>query len=113
MPRVKKIASNRLLSRDGWVEKPLIELSDAGEVVTIRSSAMPDREPFTSFFAGVVVVGIDDPQAVWEAIRDDHTTPLDKLLIPHLGRGHKAILLSGLNYHQWSLSPDARWQRIP
>ncbi|MDO4758592.1 MAG: cytosine deaminase [Rikenellaceae bacterium] len=110
---MKKIASNRLLSRAGWIENPLIELSDEGEVVAIRSTAQPDREPFTSFRAGLLVIGVEDPQAVWEAIRTNHTTPLDKLLAPHLGDGHRALLFSGLDYRNWSLSPDARWQPIP
>lgn len=101
------------MSREGWVENPLIEFSDEGEVVAIRSTAQPDREPFTSFLAGVVVVGIEDPQRLWEQLRKEPTTPLDKLLKPHLGTSRRAILLSGLDYTHWHLGPDARWQSIP
>ena len=50
---LRRIASNKLLTREGITLHPLVELDDRGEVVRIVACPEPDREPYTEFYAGI------------------------------------------------------------
>ena len=108
----RKIASNALLTANGTLlRQPLMGLDAEGRVVSVVQCAEPDREPFTEFRAGVLVVGLS--RAAFEAVRDDHTTPLTALLPPHLdsGNGHPA-LLSGLDYATMCFTTESRYEAL-
>lgn len=108
---LRKIASNLLLDSEGLHRNPLIELSDAGELCAVTYTAHPDREPFTEFFAGVVVVGLEgfDPAR----LHDDLSTPLPELLRPYLRVGsRRVVLFTGLDYTHLRLTQASRLRRL-
>ena len=74
---MRKIASNKLLTREGLLEHPLLEVDDAGHILSIRTSADPDREPFTEFYAGLLIVGLD--AELIERTKKDNAALLDTL----------------------------------
>ena len=105
VPRVRRIASNLLLDSRGLHRNPLVELDDGGGLVSVRCEPQPDREPFTEFYAGLLVVGLEgfDPAQ----LHADRTTPLPELLTPHLNPDNRrVVLLTGLDYDR--LTPTDR-----
>ena len=107
----RKIASNALLRGDGTLlRQPLIGLDTEGRVVSVAHCAEPDREPFTEFYAGVLVVGLS--RAAFEAVRDNHTTPLTTLLPPHLAENGRPALLSGLDYATMCFTAASRYEAL-
>ena len=75
----------------------MVELSDEGCVLAVGRCSTPDRESFTEFYAGVLVVGLSCE--AFAAVAHDHTTPLAKLLPPLVDlAAERLVLLSGLDY---------------
>ena len=107
MPRVRRIASNLLLDSRGLHRNPLVELDDGGGFVSVRCEPQPDREPFTEFYAGLLVVGLEgfDPAQ----LHADRTTPLPELLTPHLNPDNRrVVLLTGLDYDRLTTTDRTR-----
>lgn len=104
----QKIASNWLLTAEGWVEHPLLEERREGWRL-LRTTPHPDREPFTRFLAGVVVLGLRLDEHRLEALMQDHTTPLEVLLKPHLTKQQNLIHLSGLDYTTRCFTPQSHF----
>lgn len=105
---MRKIASNLLFDGHTLHRNPLVELSDEGEVLRITTVAHPDRQPFTEFYAGMLVVGVDP--AMLPQLLSDHTTPLLDLLPPTINpaRG-RLMLLTGLDYAQLRFTTESRY----
>ena len=107
MPLVRKIASNLLLDRGGLHRDPLVELDAEGQLSSVRFVPHPDREPFTEFYAGLLVVGLEgfDPAQ----LQADHTTPLPELLAPYLHPdSRRVVLLTGLDYDRLTATDRTR-----
>ena len=104
----RKIASNHLLTPDGrLVAHPLVELNDEGLVVHISTCATPDREPFTEFYAGLLVVGLDE--RLFALVSQDTTTPITTLLPPLIDPQHRRlVLLTGIHYETMTLTERSR-----
>lgn len=104
---MRKIASNLLLDRGGLHRNPLVELDAEGQLASVRLVPYPDREPFTEFYAGLLVVGLEgfDPATLLA----DHTTPLPELLAPYLHpESRRAVLLTGLDYDRLTATDRTR-----
>ena len=110
MPCSRKIASTLLLTAAGEVVRdPLVELSAEGRITTLRRCAAADRDPFTAFYAGLLVPDFPaDWQAAFEGLKGAQR-PLQQLLPPLLTPGAGVlILLSGLDYERLTLTPRSR-----
>lgn len=108
MPCSRKIASNLLLTAAGEVVRdPLVELAADGTLSAIRRCAAADREPFTAFYAGLLVPGFPaDYRAAFEALQKAAPQPLQELLPPLLDPQEGVlVLLSGLDYERLTLTP--------
>jgi hypothetical protein len=73
----------------------------------VRFVSHPDREPFTEFYAGLLVVGLEgfDPATLLA----NHTTPLPELLAPYLHpESRRAVLLTGLDYDRLTATDHTR-----
>lgn len=104
---MRKIASNLLLDRSGLHRDPLVELDEEGQFASVRLVPHPDREPFTEFYAGLLVVGLEgfDPAT----LSADRTTPLPELLAPYLHpESRRAVLLTGLDYDRLTATDRTR-----
>ena len=106
----RKIASNALLTADGVLHsRPLLCFDTAGAVVAVDFCEHPDREPFTEFRAGIVVMGLS--REAFEGVCLDHTTPITELLPPLMEPDStQAALLTGLNYATMRLTEVSRWE---
>ena len=103
---MRKIASNLLLDNEGVHRNPLVELNDEGELLAISYTTQPDREPFTEFHAGLLVVGLEGFDAA--ALPADCTTPLPERLAPHLNPdSRRVVLLTGLDYDRLTATDRA------
>ncbi len=88
-----------------------MELDSAGRVVRITTCREPDREPFTRFRAGLVVMGLS--RSNFEQVVNDHHTPLTQLLPPHLdGSLRQPALLTGLDYAQLTFTSESRYELL-
>ena len=86
---------------------PLVELNDEGLVVHISTCATPDREPFTEFYAGLLVVGLDE--RLFRSVSQDTTTPITNLLPPLIDPQHRRlVLLTGIRYETMTLTERSR-----
>lgn len=104
---MRKIASNLLLDSRGISRNPLVELDAEGQFASVRFVPHPDREPFTEFHAGLLVVGLEgfDPAQ----LQADRTTPLPELLAPYLHpESRRAVLLTGLDYDRLTATDRTR-----
>lgn len=106
---LRRIASNRLLTREGLVLHPLVTLDEQGEVVEVCRSEAPDREPFTEFYAGVLVIGLEE-----ELIPglQKSREPLTKWLPALLTDRQTLHLITGLDYPTLTPTSDLRIQPI-
>lgn len=105
---MRRIASNLLFDGRQLLHNPLVHLTDEGLVSEIRTTDTPDREPFTEFYAGLLVVGLDD--AVLPSLLTDHTTPLLDLLAPHTNPARGRLThLTGLDYTALRFTPESRY----
>ena len=106
MPFSKKIASNWLLTAEGWVEHPLLEQTNEGWQL-MGSCSAPDREPFTRFEAGVVTQVQCSPEGL-QTLLQNHTTPIDRLLAPYLNPEGRWLHIAGLDYSSRCFTPESR-----
>ena len=108
----RKIASNALLTADGVLHsRPLIRFDAAGAVVAVDFCEHPDREPFTEFRAGIVVLGFS--REAFEAVRHNHDTPITELLPPRLQlHSTQAALLTGLDYATMCFTAESRYEAL-
>ncbi len=105
---MRKIASNLLFDGRRLLRAPLVELSDTGEVLRITQSDRPDNEPFTEFYAGLLVVGLDT--AALPQLLADRATPLPDLLPPYINPARGGLtLLTGLDYTTLRLTAASRY----
>ena len=115
MPCNRKIASNLLLTADGrLLRDPLIELSTEGRIVSLGRCAAADREPFTVFYAGLLVVGFPpDYRTCFEQLKAAPPQPLHELLPPLLDPQEGVlVLLSGLDYEHLRLTPRSEIRKL-
>lgn len=111
MPSRRKIASNLLWTPQGIVRNPMVTLSVGGSVCAVEVCDSPDNQPFTEFYAGLLVLDFPaDYQTAFKWLRAQHQ-PLPELL-PHLPKGSAIVVLSGLNYTDLRLLSDSRIQRL-
>lgn len=107
----RRIASNWLW-RDGRLSRdPLVELSADGSLLSCVRCEAPDREPFTEFYAGVLVAGFpSDWRGAFEWLRARRERPLAELLeaLPRPDAGGVWVLLSGLDYASMRLTDRSR-----
>lgn len=88
---------------------PLVTLDKQGEVVEVRCSEAPDREPFTEFYAGVLVLGLEEEQ-IPELPKSRE--PLTKWLPALLTDRQTLYLLTGLDYPTLTPTPNTRIQPL-
>lgn len=104
---MRKIASN-LLWQDSRLERdPLLTLDDEGRILSLDHRPAPDREPFTEFYSGCMVLSFPgDYRTVFDLMMGEEA-PLDELLRRHVvppGEGIPAII-SGIDYDTMRLTP--------
>ncbi len=105
---MRRIASNLLFDGRRLLRNPLVCLTDEGQVSEICTTDAPDREPFTEFYAGLLVVGLDD--AALPSLLADHTTPIPDLLAPHTNPARGRLThLTGLDYTTLRFTPESRY----
>ena len=110
MPFMRKIASNKLLNRDGLLLlNPLVELDEQGLIMQITTTCSPDCEPFTEFYAGLLVVGLNKMLAA-EVMQS--TQPLTEWLPSRLTDNSELWLLSSLDFQTLRPTPQTHIQRI-
>lgn len=88
---------------------PLVTLGEQGEVVAVRSTENPDREPFTEFYAGLLVLGLTE-----ELIRQlpKNREPLEKWLPALLTDQPTLHLVTGLDPTTLCPTPRIRVRRL-
>ena len=106
----RKTASNLLWSSEGLVRNPLVEWDATGRVVSLRTCDAPDREPFTEFLAGLLV--LDFPRDI-RATLDYMQRQADLPLPEQLSRISPAksgipVVISGIDYEMMRLTADTR-----
>ena len=78
---VRRIAAHLLWTPGGIVRHPVAEVGEYGDVRWIGTSADPDREPFTAFFAGLLVPDFPrDFRAVFARMQMQLDIPLAEAL---------------------------------
>lgn len=92
------------------VRNPLVEWDAAGHVVSLRTCDAPDREPFTEFLAGLLV--LDFPRDI-RAMLDRMQRQADVSLSEQLSRicpveEGVAVIISGIDYETMQLTTDTR-----
>lgn len=92
------------------MRNPLVEFSPDGAIVSVVRCETPDREARTEFYAGVLVVGFpDDFRTVFATLTADR--PLFEQLAA-LPSGGAVVVLSGLDYDRFYLTPESRIERV-
>lgn len=56
----RRIASHGLLTDRGWLRNPLVEIGPDGTILSVATCEHPDREPYTEFYAGMLLPGLVD-----------------------------------------------------
>lgn len=111
---MRKIASNLLWTPQGIVRRPLVTFDAEGRVRSVEVCDAPDREPFTEFFAGLMVTGF--PAAYREAfdrLRACADEPLTEALARIAGcEEGVAVVISGLDYASMRLTERSSVARI-
>lgn len=107
--KLRKIASNRLLRRTGLLRNLLVRLNEQGEVVEVRTTENPDREPFTEFYAGLLVLGLDREQ-IEQVLKSRE--PLHEWLPALLTDQPTLHLVTGLDPASLCATPSVRVQRL-
>ncbi len=106
---MRRIASNKLLTREGILEHPLLEVDDTGCILSIRTTSDPDREPFTEFYAGLLVVGLN--AELVERTKKDNASLLDTL--PSLLHPNEGLyLVTGIDYRTLQPTPAMQFLRL-
>lgn len=78
---LRRIASNLLWTPQGVVRDPLLEVAPDGRVLSVAVCAEPDRQPFTEFYAGLLVPDFPaDYRAAFCCLLAEARTPLPELL---------------------------------
>lgn len=91
------------------VVSPLVTLNEQGLVVQVTNTSAPDREPFTEFYAGLLVVGLNEMLAA-EVMQS--TQPLTEWLPSRLTDNSELWLLSSLDFQTLRPTPQTHIQRI-
>ena len=99
---------------DGLLASPLVTFSDEGEVVDLQFKDAPDREPFTEFYSGVLVVHFREAyREAFSEMMQHPTTPLvDQLPIYIDTQSRTHVCISGLDYSTMTLTPQSRIRKI-
>lgn len=112
-PPSRKIASNRLWTRQGVVCDPLVALDAAGRILSVEVCREPDRLPATEFYAGMIVPDFPaDYRAAFDRLRRDpapFAVALSRLLPAPDGI---VVVISGMDYATLSLLPQARIRKL-
>ncbi len=109
----RQIASNLLFLREGApLRNPLIRLSESGAVLSIEQCEAPDAEPFTQFYAGIMVLEFPDAyKEAFEQLRSS-SQPLDVALSSVVGRGSAVVVISGVDYERMVLTEGSKIKRL-
>lgn len=88
---------------------PIVTLDEQGEVIEVCRSEAPDREPFTEFYAGLLVIGLRE-----ELIPglQKSREPLTKWLPALLTDRQTLYLITGLDYPTLTPTPNTRIQPL-
>lgn len=125
VPPFRKIASNGLWTPDGVMRHPLVTLSGEGCVIATTECVDPDRQPFTEFYAGLLVAdfpvdyrtAFDELRAVCGTVPQTSDVAgalsLDEAL-RHVVPAEPGclVVLSGLEYAPLRLTPQSRIRLI-
>lgn len=108
----RRIAAHLLLTAAGErVRRPLVEFAPDGRIRSVAQWRDVDREPFTVFYAGLLVPDFPtDYRAAFAAVAADRTTPLDRLL-PRTPQG-VTVLLTGIDYERLLLTDRTTIRRV-
>ncbi len=85
------------------VVNPLVELDAAGRIRAVTVCTEPDREPFTEFYAGVLVADFPaDYRAAFRQMLTARNRPLEEQLAESLPSGAATegvlVVIAGLDY---------------
>lgn len=87
VPPFRKIASNRLWTPGGVLRHPVVTLSAQGRIVGVAACDEPDRQPFTEFYAGLLVADFPaDYRAAFERLRTLCAEPAGGVSAPQSGQ---------------------------
>lgn len=111
---VRRIAAHLLWTPGGIVRHPVAEVGEHGDVRWIGSSADPDREPFTAFFAGLLVPDFPrDFRAVFARLQMQPDISLAEVLSAVVTPGCGVpVVISGLDYETLRLTPHSRIMKV-
>lgn len=111
---IRWIASNRLWTPQGLLQNPLVTLAADGSVLSVDICSDPDRQPFTEFYAGILVLRFPaDFRTVFAGLLLDTQTPLPEVLAALITPdGGIPVVISGVDYTTLSLTPLAQIRRI-
>lgn len=111
---VRRIAAHLLWTPGGIVRHPVAEVGEHGDVRWIGSSADPDREPFTAFFAGLLVPDFPrDFRVVFARMQMQLDIPLAEALAAVVTPGCGVpVVISGLDYETLRLTPHSRIMKV-
>ncbi len=107
---LRRIASNRLWTAEGWMRNPLVEIDDIGIIVAIEQwSEGVDRMPFVEFYAGALIPSLSSELDISSGALHGQ---IDSLRHSSIEVGSKASiwLLWGLDYESMELTVDSQWR---
>ncbi|MBE6182068.1 MAG: cytosine deaminase [Rikenellaceae bacterium] len=106
----RKTASNLLWTPEGLVRNPLVEWDAEGHVVSLRTCDAPDREPFTEFLAGLLVLDFPcDIRATLAHMQCNADIPLPVLLSRLCPAEERIpVVISGIDYETMQLTANTR-----
>ncbi len=111
---VRRIAASLLWTPRGLVRRPVVEIGACGDVRRVGSSDDPDREPFTAFFAGLLVFDFpQDFRGAFARLQAQPKVPLAESLPAVVTPGCGVpVVISGLEYDGLRLTPHSRIMRV-
>lgn len=113
MNAARRIAAHWLWTPQGLVRRPVVTLTAAGRPASVASCAEPDRLAATEFYAGLLIF---DFPAAWAAdfgsLRRCGRPLLELLREAVPAPDGCTVVLSGLDYASFALTPQAQLRRL-
>lgn len=110
----RRIASHKLWQPEGIVDRPLVTLTAAGELLCVERWDCPDRLSGTEFYGGMLVFGF--PERYREAFGEllkRRSEPLTATLpTTVVATGGIGVVLSGLDYTTLRLTEHSQILRL-
>ena len=109
MTAERRIASHLLWTPQGVVRNPLVVFSSDGRPLRVEQCADPDRQPATEFYAGLLVFDFPPNYGTFFGKWCAEQAPLRERLPQCVPAPQGiAVVLSGMDYDELRLTPQAR-----